>query len=112
MANNFLLRSLVAGSQAIDLNINKLNAEIAVLKQRNLVLTTKLMSIKLTLNQAEAKLTLAKDTICQEKKKNAEYLVKFLGKTNSLLNSLKSSTLSPNTPSLLSLGYTSDSSQP
>ena len=51
MANNFLLRSLVAGGQAIDLNINKLNnIKIAVLKQQNLVFTIKLTSIKLTLD--------------------------------------------------------------
>lgn len=112
VANDFLLGSLVAGSQAIDSNVNELNAEIAVLKQRNLVLATKLTSTKLTLNRAEAKLTLAKDAIRREKKKNAERLVKFLGKSSSSSNSLKSSTLSPNAPSSLSPGHVSDSSQP
>ena len=111
-ANDFLLRSLVAGRQATDSNINELNAEIAVLKQQNLVLATKLMSTKLTLNRAEAILTLAKDTIRREKKKNAERLVKFLGKSSSSSNSLKSSTLSSNAPSSLSPGHVSGSSQP
>ena len=111
-ANDFLLGSLVAGRQATDSNVDELNAEIAVLKQQNLALATKLMSAKLTSNRAEAILALAKDTIRREKKRNAERLVKFLGKSCSLSNSLKSSTLSPNAPSSLSLGHVSDSSQP
>lgn len=105
-ANDFLLGSLVAGRQATDSNVNELNVEVAVLKQQNLVLATKLMSTKLTLNRAEAILTLAKDTIRRGKKGNAERLFKFLGKSSSSSNSLKSSTLSSNAPSSLSPGHT------
>ena len=111
-ANDFLLGSLVAGRQATDSNVNELNAEVAVLKQQNLVLATKLMSTKFTLNRAEAILTLAKDTIRRGKKRNAERLVKFPGKSSSSSNSLRSSTLSSDAPSSLSPGHVSDSSQP